>query len=109
MSADRHLSRIPYTLRAATPADIPDIARIFLTGLDTSLPDRKLASEFYVWERDVVPDDGRLRRRLAREQEEERVAVAVVEDGSKVGGYVNWRGPSLREGIYTPGEVNITL
>jgi hypothetical protein len=109
MSADRHPNRIPCTLRAATPADIPDIARIFLAGLDTSLPDRKLASEFYMWERDVVPDDGRLRRRLAREQEEERVVVAVVEDRLKVGGYTNWRDPSIREGKYTPGEVNITL
>jgi hypothetical protein len=93
------------TFRAAIPGDIPDIARIFLAGLDTSIPGRALATEFYTWERDVVAEDGRLRRRLLKEQENEYVEV-VVTDGGEIGGYMNWTEPNLKEGVYTPGEVS---
>jgi hypothetical protein len=85
------------------------MARVFLAGLDTSIPHRKVATEFYKWERDVDPADGRLRKRLEKELARDKVVVAVLREGKDgeetVGGYVNWTDPKVEDGVYHPGEV----
>jgi hypothetical protein len=101
--------RLAPVIRPATEADLLPIARVFLNGLDTSLPHRKLATDFYVWERDAVAFDGRLRRRLERELARDHVVVAIVGEEGRVGGYVNWSAPRTVDGRYKPGEVRAVL
>lgn len=96
-------------LRRATEADIPVLSRIFLAGLTLSLPGRDLSSQFYVYERDVAPPDGKLYRRLSRELREEHFVVAEVD--AEVAGYVTWVDPKLeneegKEAGYKRGEVS---
>jgi hypothetical protein len=102
-------AKLANVLRPATYADILPIARVFLDGLDTSLPNRKLASEIYKWERDVEPLNGILRLRLERELAQHRVVVALVGEEDKVGGYVTWSNPRLEDGSYKAGEVCTAL
>jgi hypothetical protein len=97
--------KLANVLRPATYADILPIARVFLAGLDTSLPNRKLASEIYEWERDVEPPKGRLRLRLERELTQYRVVVALVGEEDSIGGYVTWSNPRMEDGSYKAGEV----
>jgi hypothetical protein len=101
----------------ATLADVPNIARVFLAGLETSLPHLKLATKFYDWERDFVAPDGRLRARLEMEQREDHVFIASLPqaDGedhhpnsSRIIGYVVWRNPSVDHGLYQTGEASKT-
>jgi hypothetical protein len=102
-------TRLAPVIRPATEADLLPIARVFLGGLDTSLPHRKLANDFYVWERDAVSPDGRLRRRLERELARDHVVVALIGEEGRVGGYVNWSSPRTIDGKYKPGEVRAVL
>jgi hypothetical protein len=98
----------------ATLTDVPNIAHVFLAGLETSLPHLKLATKYYDWERDFVAPDGRLRARLEMEQREDHVFIASLpqadggDHSSGIVGYVVWRNPSVDHGLYQTGEVSKT-
>jgi hypothetical protein len=107
------------SLRPATVDDFSIIARIFLAGLNLSIPGRALSDESYIWERDMA-SDGKLYTRLVGQLKDECMWVAERGKGGDVVGYVTWVNPRYLEvsgpasddkdsgeekAQYTPGEV----
>jgi hypothetical protein len=94
-------------LRPASTDDIPALAHVFISGLNTSLPDRALADEVFVYERDASPD-GRLYARFAQQLKSEQVWVA--EAFGRIMGYVSWTNPRTVEkdgnDTYQAGEAS---
>lgn len=82
------------TLRPATESDFPEIGRIFLEGLNLSVPGRRLADDFYDKERDVLAG-GKVHNRLTRQLKEEHVWVAEHGETGTILGYVTWTDPRL--------------
>ncbi|KAH7100708.1 hypothetical protein BKA62DRAFT_705422, partial [Auriculariales sp. MPI-PUGE-AT-0066] len=66
-----------WTLRAALPSDLESICRIFLNGLNLSLPHRRIADEFYNWERDMA-SNGKLRKRFSNSLGDEQVRMCLA-------------------------------
>jgi len=95
-------------LRAAVPSDIPALADTFISGVNFSIPGRKLGEEFYHLEADIAPGEpgvsapGKLWTRFQEQFTKEHIWLAEV-DG-RVAGYIAWYDPTWNE-EYKPGEI----
>ncbi|KAJ7678490.1 acyl-CoA N-acyltransferase [Mycena rosella] len=97
-------------LRAATPSDMPALADTFISGVNLSIPGRKLGEEFYALERDIAPgepgvsDPGKLWTRFQEQFEKEHIWLA--ETDGRVVGYISWYDPTWSEEAgHKPGEI----
>ncbi|KAJ7454752.1 acyl-CoA N-acyltransferase [Mycena latifolia] len=97
-------------LRSATPLDIRALADTFISGVNLSIPGRKLGEEFYDLERDIAPGEpgvsppGKLWTRIQEQFSKEHIWLAEV-DG-RVAGYIGWYDPTWSEELgYKPGEI----